>query len=148
MRILVLDVFEHHRAADLIGAPDGIAQRQMHTLDQVLAATVIVVEVVVGPRGVRAVDDHLRRADGGADIEPLLQPPGNNGADIGILRGDGKTPERAVNAETAGVTVEKPAGALGERRPVAVQNLGLGKALQFEIAGLFEQPVPMKLDFI
>ncbi|MHC2480704.1 hypothetical protein ACVIKP_002495 [Rhizobium leguminosarum] len=44
--------------------------------------------------------------------------------------------------------VEKPSGAGGKRRPVAVENLGIDEALQFEIAGLFEQPVTVKFDFI
>jgi len=148
MRVLILDILNDHGAADVLGASDGIAQGLVRALDEIFAGAGIVVEIVVGPTGVGAVDDHLRRADGGADIEALQQAPGDDGADIGIFRGDGEAPERAVNTEAAGMTVKKAFGPIGKRRPVAIQNLGVDEALQFEIAGLFEKPVAVKLEII
>jgi hypothetical protein len=118
----------------------------MGVLDDALALAGIGVEIVVGPARVGAVDDHLRRADRGADVEALQQAPGDDGADVRILRGDDEAPERAVDAEAAPIAVEKLLRVLGERLPVAVQHLGIDEALQFEIARLLEQPVAVDFE--
>src|SRR5215475_3088813 len=99
MGVDVLNVLDDHRKADILGALDGVAKRQLAILDDLFAFAAIVVEIVIGPGRIGAVDYHLRSADRSADVEGLAQALPNDLADIRILRCDDETPEGAMDAE-------------------------------------------------
>ena len=46
------------------------------------------------------------------------------------------------------MSVEKLLGAGGERCPIAIENTGVGKALQFQVTLLFEKPVAMDFEVV
>ncbi len=67
----------------------------------------------------------------------------NNGTHIRVLRGDGKAPERPVNAEAATITVEFLLHFSREARPVTIENFGPEEILDFKVTLLVEDPFLM-----
>ena len=59
----ILDVLDHHGHADIFRALHRLAQGIVKPFHDAIARTVDIVEVVVAPGRVRAMDDHLRGAD-------------------------------------------------------------------------------------
>jgi hypothetical protein len=53
-----------------------------------------------------------------------------------------------MNPEPPLMAVEKLSGAGGEWRPIAVENVSVNEALQFQVTLLFEKPVAMDFEFV
>ena len=87
------------------------------------------------------MDHHVGGAERLADIKPLPEPAPHNVADQRVVGGKRQVPERAVNAEAAGIAGKQVAG-MGDRGlPVAFEQRRLDEILQFEVALALEDPV-------
>jgi len=53
-----------------------------------------------------------------------------------------------MDADAALVAVEQLPDVIGARGPIAIQNICIDEALQFEITRLFEEPVTMVFEFV
>src|SRR5262245_51081097 len=105
--ILVLDVFDDEFAADVFGTLYNIPERRVNPIDDARACAGIDIEIVVIPRRVGRMDDHLCCTKGLANLEPLKQTLGHDRTDQRVLAVDLEAPERPVNAKPAFIAVEK-----------------------------------------
>ncbi len=140
-RILVLDVLDDDLAADRLGARNHFGERRLDAFDEIAAVVRIEIEIVVIPGRERRMDHHLGRAEELGGVQALEQALGHGLADHRIVAVDLEAPERAVNAEPAGMACEHLLDLAGRAAPVAVEQIGAEEILDFEIALPFQKPV-------
>lgn len=90
------------------------------------------------------MDHDMSAANRCADIQRLVHPMRDDPAHLGVIGGDGKAPERPVDAAAALMAVEKAIHLGRQTGPVAVQNIDLDKMLQLKVARSFFKPVDVR----
>ena len=141
MRVLILDILDDDLAANLLGSADDIRQGQLNALDHGLPVSGIEIEIVVVPRRVRRMDNHLGCANIFGGFQRLQQTGRDGFSDKRIVTVDLEPPKRSMNSKPPFETIEKLLDPVGDTSPVALQRLRTEEILQLQIALPRHQPL-------